>query len=75
MYRCRYPEYTALRERVAAIERELRRAGVALDFPRYFEGTGFSLGIRIDKKEDPASAAARAGGVPESLIQELQDLL
>ena len=75
VFRCRYPEYSALRGKVDGFVRDFRKKGMELDFPRYFEGSSFRITITVGRDESPGDPGERFGSVPHEWIRELQKML
>ncbi len=73
--RRRFPEYTALHDRVEGIRKRLSRRGFGLDFPRYFEGERFKISVEIHRRSRPEELRRTLESLPFDLIGELQHLL
>lgn len=49
VFRIRYPEYSRMIAEADDIVRRMRRVGVDVDFPRYFEGSSITVKVSLEK--------------------------
>ncbi len=75
LYEKRYPEYTSLSQKAAALQRALESKGLAVELPRYFEGGAVTVRLDVRKSADQAELRERVEAVMSREMRELLELL
>jgi hypothetical protein len=75
VFRIRYPEYSRMIAEAGDIVSKLKRAGVAVDFPRYFEGNSITVKVTLGKGEGADKLVELLEGIDRREIEKLLKLL
>ena len=71
----RFPQYIELREKAEKILENLKKNGIEVDFPEYFEGDEICIKYRIRKKEGVDLFRKRINEVDMTALERLMELL
>ena len=75
VFKIRYPEYSALKERFEKISERFKKNGIDIDFPRYFEGDRLVLSMSINKRGGIEQFNNKLSKIDTDELRELIDLL
>ncbi len=75
VFKIRYPEYSRMIAMARDIITELKRVGVDVDFPRYFERDSITLKVTVGKREGADKLGEVLKKIDTREIEKLLDLL
>jgi hypothetical protein len=75
VFKIRYPEYSRMIAKADDMITELKRVGVDVDFPRYFERDSITIKVSVGKREGADKLGEVLKRIDRRAIEKLLDLL
>ncbi|MCP4135721.1 MAG: ParB N-terminal domain-containing protein [bacterium] len=75
LFKIRYPEYSAQKEKIDSIINEFASHGIAIKYPEYFEGETIDITLSVNKKEKSQQLKNKLEYIDNNKISLLLEML